>query len=63
MPPFLATCVLYRAVGWSENPGLLVSYGGHDLFSLVEIGLTDLPNTVDATAAPSAPPGTTPLII
>ena len=32
-----------RAVGRSENPGLPVLFGGHNLPLLVEIGLTDLP--------------------
>ena len=32
-----------RAVGRSENPGVPVLYGGHNLPPLVEIRLTDLP--------------------
>ena len=32
----------FRAVGRSENPGVPVSFGGHNLPPLVEIGLTDL---------------------
>ena len=32
-----------RAVGRSENPGVPVLFGGHNLPALVEIGLTDLP--------------------
>ena len=31
-----------RAVGRSENPGVPVLFGGHNLAPLVEIGLTDL---------------------
>ena len=31
-----------RAVGRSENPGVPVLFGGHNLSPLVEIGLTDL---------------------
>ena len=31
-----------RAVGRSENPGVPVLFGGHNLPPLVEIGLTDL---------------------
>ena len=42
-----------RAVGRSENPGLPILFGGHNLPPLVEIGLTDVP------MAPQAPPGTT----
>ena len=34
-----------RAVGRSENPGVPVLYGGHNLPPLVEIRLTDLPKT------------------
>ena len=32
-----------RAVGRSENPGVPVLFGGHNLPHLVDIGLTDLP--------------------
>ena len=32
-----------RAVERSENPGMPVSLGGHNLAPLVEVGLTDLP--------------------
>ena len=32
-----------RAVGGSENSGVPVLFGGHNLPPLVEIGLTDLP--------------------
>ena len=35
--------VICRAVGRSENLGVPVSFGGHNLPPLVEIGLTDLP--------------------
>ena len=45
-----------RAVGRSENLGVPVLFGGHNLPHLVEIGLTDLPKS------PPAPPGTTGLI-
>ena len=43
----LGTQVLsnYRAVGRSENPGVPVLFGGHNLPLLVEIGLTDLPKS------------------
>ena len=34
----------FRAVGKSENPEVPVLFGGHNLPTLVEIGLTDLPN-------------------
>ena len=44
--------IKYRAVRRSENPGVRVFFGGHNLSPLVEIWLTDLP---------LAPPGTTPL--
>ena len=47
-----------RDVGRSENLGVGVSYGGHNLPPFVEIGLTDLPKFVGAMAPP-APPGTT----
>ena len=35
----------FRAVGRSENPGVPVLFGGHNLTPLVEIGLTDLPKS------------------
>ena len=35
----------YRAVGRFENPGVPVLFGGHNLFPLVDIGLTDLPKS------------------
>ena len=50
-----------RAVGRSENPGVPVLLGGHNLPPLVEIGLTDLPK-IGGAMAPPAPPGTTGLI-
>ena len=34
-----------KAVGRSENPGMPVLFGGHNLPHLVEIGLTDLPKS------------------
>ena len=43
-----------RAVGRSENPGVPVLFGRHNLPPLVEIGLTDLPKS----GGPMAPPGT-----
>ena len=45
-----------RVVGRSENPGVPVLFGGHNLPPLVEIGLTDLPKSGGAMA----PPGGTP---
>ena len=33
------------AVGGSENPGVPVLFGGHNLLPLVEIELTDLPKS------------------
>ena len=47
-----------RAVGRSENPGVPVSLGEHNLLPLVEIGLTHLPKSGGAMA-PLEPPGTT----
>ena len=53
----------FRAVGRSENSGVPVSFGGHNLPPpLVEIGLTDLPKS-GVAMAPPAPPGTTPLVV
>ena len=51
---------LSRAVGRSENPGVPVLFGGHNLppSPLVEIGLTYLPKS-EGAMAPPAPPGTT----
>ena len=54
-------CAFCRAVGRSENPGVPVLFGGHNLPPLVEIGLPDLPKSGGAMAPP-APPGTTGLI-
>ena len=51
-----------RAVGRSENPGVPVLFGWHNLPPLVEIGLTDLPKFGGAMASP-APPGTTGLYL
>ena len=47
-----------RAVGRSENPGVPVLFGGHNLPPLVEIGLTDM-SKFGGAMAPPAPPGTT----
>ena len=51
-----------RAVGRSENPGVPILYGGHNLPPIVEIGLTDLPKFGGTMASP-APPGTTGLYL
>ena len=51
-----------RAVGRSENSGLPILFGGHNLPPLIEIGLTDLPKS-GGTMAPPAPPWTTTLNI
>ena len=48
----------FSKVARFENPGVLVLFGGHNLPSLVEIGLTDLSEFGGAMASP-APPGTT----
>ena len=40
----------------SENPGVPVLFGGHNLPPLVEMGLTDLPQSGDALVPP-APTG------
>ena len=58
MMAWLAQCTAFRAVGRSENPGVPVLFGGHNLPTLVEIELADLPKSGDAMAPP-APPGTT----
>ena len=50
-----------RVVGRSENSGVPVLFGGHNLPPLVEIGLTDLPK-FGVVMAPLASPGTTGLI-
>ena len=55
------TLLRFRAVGGSENSGVPVLFGGHNLPPLVEIGLTDLPKFGGAMAPP-APPGTTGLL-
>ena len=47
----------FRAVGRSENLGVPVLFGGHNMPPLVEIGLADLPKL--APPAPPAPPATT----
>ena len=47
-----------RAVGRSENPGVPVSFGGHNLSHLIKIWLADQPKYGGAMALP-APPGTT----
>ena len=44
-----------RAVGRSENPGVPVLFGGHNLPPLVEIGLTDLPNGTPGTLRDDRP--------
>ena len=49
-----------RAVGRSENLGVPVLFGGHNLPPLVEIGLTDLPKS-GGVIAPPTPPRTTSL--
>ena len=49
---------MFRAVVRSENPGVPVSFGGHNLSPLVEIGLTEQPKSGCAMAH-SAHPGTT----
>ena len=54
--------LLIRAVGRSENPGVPVLFGGHNLSPLVEVGLTDLPKSGGAMVAPE-PPGITGLLI
>ena len=47
-----------RAVGRSENPGVRVLFGGHNLPPLVGIGLTDLQKS-GGVMAPPAPPALT----
>ena len=49
---------IHRAVGGSENTGVPLIFGGHNLPHLVEVGLTDLPKS-GVAMAPPAPPGTT----
>ena len=45
-----------RAVGRSENLGVPVLFGGHNMPPLVEIGLTDLPKS-GCAMAPRHPQG------
>ena len=54
----LTVCLVLRAVGRSENSGVPVLFGRHNLPPLVEIGLTDRPK-IGGAMAPPAPPGTT----
>ena len=54
--------VLVRAVGRSENPGVPVLFGWHNLLPLVAIGLTDLPKSGGAMAPPVPPRDDNPLI-
>ena len=51
-----------RAVGRSEDLGVQASFGGNNLYPLVEIGLTDLPESWGAMA-PSESLGTTGLCV
>ena len=44
-----------RAVGRSENPGVPLLFGGHNLPPLVEIELTDLPKSGGAIVPPAPP--------
>ena len=48
--------IINRAVARSENPGELVVLGGDNVPPLVEIGLTDLPNTGRGAKPPPQPP-------
>ena len=57
-PPEMIKPLYSRAVGRSENPGVPVLFGGHNLPHFVERGLTNLPKSGGAMAPP-APPGTT----
>jgi hypothetical protein len=45
----LASSIVFTAVGRSENPGVPVLFGGHNLPPQVEIGLTDLPKSGGGT--------------
>jgi hypothetical protein len=45
----LTVCLVLRAVGRSENSGVPVLFGRHNLPPLVEIGLTDRPKIGGAT--------------
>ena len=52
--------MIHRAVGRSENPGVPVHNnvgGGHNLPFLVELGLTDLPQSSECAMAPPIPTG------
>ena len=44
-----------RAIGRSENPGVSVLFGGHNLPPLVEIGLSDLPTGTPGTPRDDRP--------
>ena len=44
-----------KAVGRSENSEVPISFGGHNLTSLVEIRFTDLPKSGGAMAPPALP--------
>ena len=48
------------AVGTSENPGVPVLFGGHNLPPLAEIGLTDLPKS--GGASPGTPRDDRPVV-
>ena len=43
--PLAFVTEIIRVLGRSENPGVPVLFGGHNLPSLVEIGLTDRPTS------------------
>ena len=47
-PIIFTKLVSCRAVGRSENPGVSVLIGGHNLPKLVEIGLNDRPKSLSA---------------
>ena len=44
-----------RIIGRSENPGVPVLFGGHNLPPLIEIRLSDLPKSGGAMATPAFP--------
>ena len=48
--------ILVEAVGRSENPGVPVLFGGHNLPPLVKIGLTELPKSGGTMATPGMTP-------
>ena len=48
---------IHRAIGRSENPGVPVLFGGHNLPHLVEIGLTELPKSGGGAWHPRHPRG------